>query len=103
MLNAYWVSNIPEKSRGACSADLEGSETSTLVVLSHVNIAVTPLASPFSDIRRKNNMKTIGIPSIKLTINSNNRQDERKTTIYRRIKLMNSSNLKHTRVRRIIV
>ena len=32
----------PEKSRGACSADLEGSETSTLVVLSHVNIAVTP-------------------------------------------------------------
>ena len=47
VLNAYWVSNIPEKSRGACSADLEGSETSTLVVLSHVNIAVTPLASPF--------------------------------------------------------
>ena len=41
------VSNIPEKSRGARSADLEGSETSTLVVLSHVNIAVTPLASPF--------------------------------------------------------
>jgi len=49
-------------------------------------------------------MKTIGIPSIKLTINSNNRQDERKKTIiYRRIKLMNNSNLKHTRVRRIIV
>ena len=48
-------------------------------------------------------MKAIGIPSIKLTINSNNRQDERKKTIiYRRIKLMNNSNLKHTRVGRII-
>jgi len=48
-------------------------------------------------------MKTIGIPSIKLTINSNNRQDERKNNNYRRIKLMNNGNLKHTRVRRIIV
>jgi len=28
---------------------------------------------------------------------------EKKTIIYRRIKLMNNGNLKHTRVRRIIV